>query len=50
MPWQALMTQLDLHDPKTSKKGGRPPYPLAIMLRSDLLPWCSLNDPAMEGP
>lgn len=35
--------------PKTIKKGGRPPYPLATMLRINLLQqWYSLSDPAME--
>jgi IS5 family transposase len=35
--------------PKASKKGGRPPYPLATMLRIHLLQqWYSLSDPAME--
>ena len=29
MPWQALIALIEPHYPKTSKKGGRPPYPLA---------------------
>ena len=46
VPWQAL---IDLIEPKASKKGGRPPYPLATMLRIHLLQqWYSLSDPAME--
>jgi IS5 family transposase len=46
VPWQAL---IDPHYPKASKKGGRPPYPLATMLRIYLLQqWYSLSDPAME--
>lgn len=28
VPWQALMDLIDPHSPKTSKKGGRLPYPL----------------------
>jgi IS5 family transposase len=49
VPWQALITLIEPHDPKTSKKGGRPPYPLATMLRTHLLQqWCSLSDPAMD--
>ncbi len=49
VPWQALMALIEPHDPKTSKKGGRPPYPLATMLRIHLLQqWYSLSDPAME--
>jgi len=36
--------------PKASSKGGRPPYPLAAMLRIHLMQqWYSLSDPAMEG-
>ena len=49
MPWQALIDLIEPHYPKTSKKGGRPPYPLAVMLRIHLLQqWYSLSDPAME--
>ncbi len=37
------------HLPKISKKGGRPPYPLATILRvHQLQQWDSLSDPAME--
>jgi len=40
---------IEPHYPKVSKKGGRPPYPLAMMLRIHLLQhWYSLSDPAME--
>lgn len=35
--WQALIALIEPHYPKTSKKGGRPPYPLATMLRIHLL-------------
>jgi IS5 family transposase len=49
VPWQALIALIEPHYPKTSKKGGRPPYPLATMLRIHLLQqWYSLSDPAME--
>ena len=49
VPWQALLDLIEPHYPKTSKKGGRPPYPLATMLRIHLLQqWYSLSDPAME--
>ncbi len=49
MPWDALIALIQPHYPKTSKKGGRPPYPLATMLRIHLLQqWYSLSDPAME--
>jgi transposase, IS5 family len=49
VPWQALVALIEPHYPKTSKKGGRPPYPLATMLRIHLLQqWYSLSDPAME--
>ena len=35
--------------PKTSKKGGRPAYPLATTLRIHLLQqWYLLSDPAMQ--
>ena len=33
VPWQALLDLIEPHYPKTSKKGGRPPYPLATMRR-----------------
>lgn len=49
MPWQALIDLIEPHYPKASKKGGRPPYPLATMLRIHRLQqWSSLSDPAME--
>ena len=49
VPWDALIGLIEPHYPKTSKKGGRPPYPLATMLRIHLLQqWYSLSDPAME--
>ncbi len=49
VPWQALIELIKPHHPKTSSKGGRPPYPLATMLRIHLLQqWYSLSGPAME--
>ncbi|MCP9824780.1 IS5 family transposase [Synechococcus sp. EJ6-Ellesmere] len=49
VPWQALIDLLELHYPRSSSKGGRPPYPLATMLRIHLMQqWYSLSDPGME--
>jgi IS5 family transposase len=49
VPWQALIDLIEPHYPKTGSKGGRPPYPLATMLRIHLMQqWYSLSDPAME--
>ena len=49
VPWQELIALIAPFYPKASKKGGRPPYPLATMLRIHLLQqWYSLSDPAME--
>ena len=49
VPWDALIALIEPHYPKASKKGGRPPFPLATMLRIHLLQqWYSLSDPAME--
>lgn len=49
VPWQALINLIEPHYPKSSKIGGRPPYPLATMLRIHLLQqWYSLSEPAME--
>jgi transposase, IS5 family len=49
VPWQALLDRIEPHYPKTSKKGGRPPFPLATMLWIHLLQqWYSLSDPDME--
>jgi IS5 family transposase len=33
VPWKALFELIEPHCPKTSSKGGRPPYPLATMRR-----------------
>ena len=49
VPWKALIDLIEPYYPKTSSKGGRPPYPLATMLRIHLLQqWYDLSDPAME--
>jgi transposase, IS5 family len=49
VPWKALLELFEPLYPKTSSKGGRPPYPLATMLRIHLLQqWYDLSDPAME--
>lgn len=49
VPWQSLIALIEPHYPRTSSKGGRPPYPLATMLRIHLMQqWYSLSDPAME--
>jgi IS5 family transposase len=37
LPWQVLIALIEPHYPKASKKGGRPPYPLATMLGIHLL-------------
>ena len=49
VPWPALIALIEPHYPKTGSKGGRPPYPLATMLRIHLMQqWYSLSDPALE--
>ena len=49
MPWQELIELIEPYYPKTSKKVGRPPYPLITILRIHLLQqWYSFSDPAME--
>ena len=49
VPWHALIDLIEPYNPKGSKKGGRPPYPLCTMLPIYLLQqWYSLSDPAME--
>ena len=50
VPCAALIALIELRYPKASKKGGRPPYPLATMLRIHLLQqwYYYLSDPAME--
>ena len=49
VPWKALLDLIEPYYPKTSSKGGRPPYPLETMLRIHLLQqWYNLSDPAIE--
>ena len=49
VPWKGLIDLIEPHYPRTSSKGGRPPYPLETMLRIHLLQqWYDLIDPAME--
>ena len=49
VPWQELIALIAPFYPKASKKRGRPPYPLATMLRIHLLQqWYSLSDPDGE--
>lgn len=49
VPWKSLIDLVEPHYPKSCKKGGRPPYPLATMLRIHLMQqWYSLSDPGME--
>jgi transposase, IS5 family len=46
VPWKALNALIEVFYPKTDSKGGRPPYPLATMLRIHLLQqWYDLSDP-----
>ena len=48
VPWKALLALIEPHYPKTGRPG-RPPYPLATMLRIHFLQqWYALSDPAME--
>lgn len=45
-PWPALEAVIAPHYPKTSPKGGRRAFPLAVMLRIYCLhQWCQLSDP-----
>jgi len=50
VPWQELIDLIGPYCPKASKKGGRPPYPLATVLRIHLLLLVhSPSYPAMDG-
>ena len=40
VPWKALLDLIEPHYPKTSSRGGRPPYPLQTILRIHLLLQC----------
>ena len=49
VPCQAMISLIEPHYPKTSSKGGQPPYPLVTMLRVYLRQqWYSLSDPAPD--
>ena len=49
VPWKALVDLIEPRYPRTTSKGGRPPYPLETMLRIHLLQqWYDLSDPAIE--
>jgi hypothetical protein len=43
VPWQTLIDLIEPYYPKTSKKDGRPPYPLATMLRGPAKNRCKIN-------
>jgi len=48
VPWASLLAALEPHYPTTGRRG-RPPMPLATMLRIYFMQqWYSLSDPAME--
>ena len=48
VPWTSLLTAIEPHYPTTGRRG-RPPMPLAAMLRIYFMQqWYSLSDPAME--
>ena len=48
VPWQALLSLIEPHYPKTGRPG-RQPYALETMLRVHFLQqWYALSDPAME--
>ncbi len=47
VPWDAILALIEPHYPKVGN--GRPPYPMATMLRVHLLQnWFGYSDPAME--
>jgi IS5 family transposase len=49
VPWKPLLDLIETVYLKVSSKGGRPPYPLATMLRIHMVrQWYSLSDSAME--
>lgn len=37
VPWQSVINLVEPHYPKSGEQGGRPPYPLAMMLRMHLM-------------
>src|SRR5215207_4108053 len=49
VPWAALEAVIEPYYPKVGSKGGRRPFPLAVMLRVYCLQqWYSLSDPGAE--
>ena len=49
VPWEAFLALIEPVYHKPSRKGGRPPIPLEVMLRIHLLQqWFTLSDPLME--
>jgi IS5 family transposase len=49
VPFERLAAVIEPHYPKTGAKGGRPPKPLATMLRVYMLQnWFGYSDPGME--
>jgi transposase, IS5 family len=49
VPWAALEAVIGPHYPKVGSKGGRRPFPLAVMLRVYCLQqWYNLSDPGAE--
>ena len=49
VPWQDLEALIAPHMPTVGPKGGRPPYPVSVLLRIHFLQqWFALSDPAVE--
>ena len=50
VPFSLLLSLLEPFYPRVGPRGGRPPYPLEVMLRIHLMQnWYSLSDEAMEN-
>ena len=48
VPWAELLEVLQPFYPQVGPQGGRPPYPLEVMLRTHLLQGTSKNAPLQE--
>ena len=49
IPWAQLLALIEPYYPKVGSKGGRRPFPLAVMLRVYCLQqWYNLSDPGAE--
>jgi len=49
VPWKELEALIAPHMPAPGPKGGRPPYPVSVLLRIHFLQqWFALSDPAAE--